>query len=180
MRIIILLTALCIFWTLLSCDENNSNIFKSKIEENLLQSLHNPDSYEFVRMSEIDTLYAKDYYSNMYEIGMGFQKRMISNPDPFTREKVEKQFKGHLSNPKVQKYLKTADSIDQAIQDRHNQTLLYKDSLSQTDSKAIREFHTQFSFRANNAMGAKSIHHYNVVFNSEKEIIDMELINNQS
>ncbi len=61
------LTALIFVFFITSCEKSPSpkEIVKTKIESHLFESLNDLDSYEFVKMSEFDTIFKIDHYQKM-------------------------------------------------------------------------------------------------------------------
>ncbi len=143
------ITLLLIIITFISCKKEPTlqETVKANIEKELFDSLNDPDSYEFVSMGDIDTIYAKDFYSKRIEL---------------LNERV-----GYLGNDK--------DVVTKTMKETYEEQILkYQNKLDSIPENEIESITTTFKFRSKNKLGAKILANYYVYLTENLTVEEMD------
>ena len=175
---------LVILAIIISCNKKNNTEQKLqyKIENIIKNNLDNPNSFEFVSMNFIDTIYLIDNYKNNKTNLFGFAK---------TYESSIKQSKHFLNEwkkrlktiPQKKSYIqqKISENTD-AIRTNSKKLKEIKKSITEIDSiiidleKKIKkpfEINVKYKFRTTNEYNAKVLKTYNIYVNDSLEILDL-------
>jgi hypothetical protein len=136
--------ALSILVFLISCSEpSRDEIVREKAEIQLFQKLNDPDSYVFVSLELYDSIlysdnikYRKEHFQDMLESA----QRDIARTD--TEERISK-YQDDMNQAK--RFLSGIDSLEQILG---------------ADAGNVASYSYLYIFRANNAMGAKTLNEY--------------------
>jgi oligoribonuclease NrnB/cAMP/cGMP phosphodiesterase (DHH superfamily) len=144
------LLLLLIFTTVIFSCKNDPTIedrFKEVIEPVLIESLNDPNSYEFVSVSEIDTFYLKESslkYKKLYE---GWVNDYKNDTTAFGKE----QYAKHLSEYER-----------------------YKNILDTVSEKTIDEIGATFKYRAKNQLGGLILAEKRFYFDTHFNIVSVK------
>ncbi len=139
-----------------SCSENQptqDDIVKKNAEEYVKEKMNDPNSYEFVKLELMDSItfsenieYRKDYFSRDMEYDLSSLERQegykTEIPSMYNEKDVEK-LKAKIE--KSERILSKIDSLATLLGDR---------------KKEVASYTYIFSFRGNNALGAKTLNEY--------------------
>ena len=137
------------------CSKKKSSeeqIVRSNIESIIMDTINDPDSYEFVNISAIDTIYTK---AALYGIHESYKKMLEE------RKNETKQGYFSMSLEELKKQVKESELDYKSIE----------------DEKQILEFKTVFKYRTNNVYGAKMLYTNEIILNDTlgvSEIKNME------
>ena len=163
------LIAFTLAYTFQSCEKTQEQILREMIESRLDSAMHNPDSYEFVSMSPIDSVMSKwdeeveaekiKLFISMYEAETDALNAKADNTTLSYNKRISLLEKG----------LKNLEKVDSLKKEYISQGLSYTSYLT--------GYYTLFRFRGQNKFGATILNEYKVIFNKElTEIIDFEVI----
>jgi hypothetical protein len=152
-----------------SCEKTKEEQLKDMIEARLDSTMNNPDSYEFVSMTPIDSVMSKWEE----EVDAEKIKLLISiydaEVDVLNAKADNRTFSYSKRISFAEKGLKNIEKIDSLKDEYIKKSLEYVPFLT--------GFYTTFKFRGENAFGAIVLNAYKVTFNKElTEIKSMELI----
>lgn len=156
-----------------SCSKKKSakDIAITNIQEMLKDNLHDPDSYEFVSITKFDTLYKRNHYSvmNDFYISSTLRYDSLVKDTNLWREAN----RNSMDDPKTKSFFRGRDSTILDLKDFIEVYSKYSDSLKMENANEIVEYSTVFSFRAKNAMGAKTLNRNKVVLDKEFNVISI-------
>lgn len=152
-----------------SCEKTQEQILQEMIEARLDSTMHNPQSYEFVSMSPIDSVMSKwdeevdaekiKLFISMYEAETDVLNAKADNTTLSYNKRISLLERG----------LKNLEKVDSLKKEYISQGLSYTPYLT--------GYYTLFKFRGQNKFGATILNEYKVIFNKElTEIIDFEVI----
>lgn len=166
MRKLVLLIILGIIsFTSCSREPSVDEKVKMEIESELVKNLHDPESYEFVEMEKIDTIFKKKYYKSMLD---HYQKLMNSSQDTPERVKkfdeLAKKFRqyGREYEPDAIDAEKEAKKLQKNYDEVKDKFYEIENLYSNSREDEILELTTTFKCRAKNKVGAKILTKYNV------------------
>ena len=153
------------FLVLLGCSENHNRIAQENIENHLKNVMNDPSSYEFVSMTELDTIYKVPYYKERVLDYEKFVERI-----GLSLERKKEELKIALSDSKkgnaTISQMKYQVEELQFFLDRNIKELnAYRELLESSKKKDIKEIKTIFTIRENNENGVKVINKYYVSLN---------------
>lgn len=154
------LIAFTLAYTFQSCEKTQEEILKEMIESRLDSTMHNPDSYEFVSMSPIDSVMSKwddeddakkiKLFISMYEAETDALNAKADNPTLSYNKRISLLEKG----------LKNLEKVDSLKKEYISRGLSYTPYLT--------GYYTIFKYRCKNEFGAKVLNSAKVVLNIEK------------
>lgn len=175
-----LLTLSLITLIVVSCSEKAKTaeeIAKENIEQYFLKSAHDPDSYEFVDMAKIDTIYLSEHLEAMVAVYQSQVDAMSNYPNQISEHlKTAKEFRkyGSKYEPDALKSEEMANNLQNLMDEATKKLSDLKSRLEATPKDSIMELKTSFSCRANNKMGAKILNTYQVFLTDKLAVKTME------
>lgn len=163
----LLLFASAILALLSSCEKTQQQILQEMIEARLDSTMNNPDSYEFVSMTQIDSVMSKwenekdaekiKIFISMYEAETDALNARADNTSLSYNKRISLLEKG----------LKNLEKVDSLKNEYITKSLSYEPYLT--------GYYTIFNFREQNEFGAIVLNSYKVIFNKDlTEIIKIE------
>ena len=160
------ITFLFLIMFVLSCSKKptSDEIARRNIEEYLLPSLNDPESYEFVNMSPLDTIFVIESAKNSLTEYEKMLKEMKDYPDRIKKqEDFADKFDKHKGYEKdaaearanAKKFRELYAEVEGKIAEK-------KSEITATKPDEISEINTKFKFRATNKMGGKILASYYV------------------
>ncbi|WP_091874425.1 hypothetical protein [Pricia antarctica] len=155
---------------LLGCSKNPNQIAQENIEKHLKSIINDPSSYEFVSMTELDTIYKIPYYKERVLDYERFVKRI-----GLALERKKEELGTALSDQKkgeaTIKDLKYQVEESQNFLDKNIKELqAYEKLLESSKEKDIKEIKTVLTIRENNKQGVKVLNKYYVSLNNNLTI----------
>jgi len=152
---------------------------KTAIESKLLQSLHDPESYEFVSIGKIDTIYSKVHYGEMLEQYKELVNSMNNYPEKiekFMEQAKEFRNYGNQYEPDAVKSEEMAQKLQKTYDESKEGVEKYQNLYDSSKENEIKELTTIFKCRANNKLGAKILTDYNVTLTDSLTVKDIQAI----
>lgn len=160
-----------------SCQKNKPkpiDVAKTNIEAELMQALNDPESYEFVSISPLDTVYAKDYYKEMMNNYTELLNSMSGYPEKiesFRNRADEFNKYGYPEDAKESEDM--ADELQASFDKAKQSKSKFEKSYNDSNDIEIKEIKTIFTCRAKNRMGAKVLADYSVVLTDSLTVKDI-------
>ena len=157
-----ILSIIALTLLIISCNETKpkltaKEIAKKNIENSLKNSLHDAGSYEFVSLSDIDTVFTKEHYASVLEKTQDLKESILRGEQSARRFDTiaiesrrlgkageENAIEAELEAAKIRKSNLSSQKVIDKYQEKHDQA---KDS-------DIMEMTTILKYRAKNGMGA--------------------------
>jgi PBP1b-binding outer membrane lipoprotein LpoB len=150
-----------------SCTKEPSTEEKVKmtIEAELMKTLNDPKSYEFVEMNKLDTTYVKNYYSKLIKDTEKLESEtLISNS---VRNKKSLELISEYKKYGAKKYASDIAKLENSIKENadflkkiEDTKAKYQNKFDNAKDTDILDISTVFTCRANNKMGAKILANY--------------------
>lgn len=155
----------------------HSEIARQNIEEYLKKSLHDPESYEFVEMGELDTTFKADHYKKLVTEYSKMLDGMGNYPEKIEEAKKRAaEFRGYGRELLAKRDDDLVADMQKMMDETNSNLKKFTDSLDISKDGDILEIKTTFTCRANNAVGAKNLTRYLVSLrpNLEVDLIEPE------
>jgi hypothetical protein len=149
-----------------SCTEKQptqDEIVKKNAEEYLKPKLNDPNSYEFVKLELIDSI--------LYSDNIKYRKENFQKDIEYNKENLERQASYKTEIPSIYKE-EEVDELNDKIA-KNDKILLAIDSLETalgSKKNDVASYTYIFSFRGNNALGAKILNEYIVQTDPKPEL----------
>ena len=149
-----------------SCTEKQptqDEIVKKNTEEYLKPKLNDPNSYEFVKIELIDSV--------LYSDNINYRKEDFQKDIEYNKENLERQERYKTEIPSMYKEEEVAELNDKIA--KNDKILTAIDSLETalgSKKNDVASYTYIFSFRGNNALGAKILNEYIVQTNPKPEL----------
>lgn len=149
-----------------SCTEKQptqDEIVKKNAEEYLKPKLNDPNSYEFVKLELIDSI--------LYSDNIKYRKENFQKDIEYNKENLERQARYKTEIPSIYKEEEVAELNDKIA--KNDKILLAIDSLETalgSKKNDVASYTYIFSFRGNNALGAKILNEYIVQTDPKPEL----------
>ena len=132
-------------------------------EAHIMEKMNDPASYEFVKLELVDSIVMRDYISSVRE---GVEFSIESGREQIERLLSYKDdpWRGELSSSDEDNLLRMQERLP-----KNEKILVGIDSLTDTIGEQVNDVVSYlyfFSFRANNAMGAKILNEYIIQTNA--------------
>jgi len=154
---------------------------QSNIEAELLPRLNDPESYEFVSVSEIDTVTVKDNAIDILEWS-NEQVAKLDSYDGYNKqiEDIENDISEYKNIDAYSNYVKDSQdlvvrikSIRQDIMDKNKE---YRNDVEKSNDTDIHSITLIYKLRAKNAMGAKTLNSYKYILNDTLGVKSYKLV----
>jgi len=157
-RIAIILFTVIVF----SCSKKTTyQIAKENIESEILRKANDPDSYEFVEMTEIDTLFLVEHLTQKLNHAKGNEILIELNEESIKQYLSTSERYKRLKNETLSQYSKTkARQIEIENNQLKDSIKFYEEAVTKANPKKTKNLTTNFVFRVNNKMGAKILNYY--------------------
>jgi hypothetical protein len=149
-----------------SCTEKQptqDEIVKKNAEEYLKPKLNDPNSYEFVKLELIDSI--------LYSDNIKYRKENFQKDIEYNKENLERQARYKTEIPSIYKEEEVAELNDKIA--KNDKILIAIDSLETalgSKKNDVVSYTYIFSFRGNNALGAKILNEYIVQTDPKPEL----------
>jgi hypothetical protein len=149
-----------------SCSEKQptqDEIVKKNAEEYLKPKLNDPNSYEFVKLELIDSI--------LYSDNIKYRKENFQKDIEYNKENLERQERYKTEIPSMYKEEEVAELNDKIA--KNDKILTAIDSLETalgSKKNDVASYTYIFSFRGNNALGAKILNEYIVQTDPKPEL----------
>lgn len=155
-----------ITFTLTSCSNMEEHKMKSSIEEYLEENAKDPNSYEFIELTMIDTItnfentegfikHAK-FEISTHEFWIEYHKRNVE----LDKEIFGIKYNSEKEERKIKEYERKIKELESEIE-------LYGRKISRVNDKEVFEYVASHKYRIKNGFGALDLYESKVVFDAE-------------
>lgn len=154
-KLIQLLSVILIALSFMYCAKSEKDIVRKNVESVVINKLNDPKSYEFVEIQLIDSFSnrdAIDYRIEQAESWLDYKKSRIDDLEKYKNDKgLSSLFKQDEYDKYLNEYSQDKAKIDELKELKKNKNDILDNIVSYTYS---------YSFRGNNALGAKILNTY--------------------
>lgn len=179
MKYLLIITALLF----ISCNQEfkktSKDIMRENIEDKFIESLNDPSSYEFVSLENIDTVFTKQYYSNML-VDAKTELSKMSNYDAVIAQNKKDAAEFRSYGSQYESDALKSDQMSEKLTKLRNksQELVksFEDKYNAANQNEILNITADLKFRANNALDAKIINTYRFYLSDSLSVMDYKKI----